>query len=1249
MELDLENGLSSTTEKQQHGRWNKRREEGQGLEGPEALVKGDKRAVNLLRAAVVVGLVIATVITALATHKLLTRIELHSFMKDFKAISTSFVQTFMDDLNLKMWQANTISATMTGGDTLHTSVPYFDQLVKGPQATTYTSVMVYSPLLRDEKERATWESYAGGVIGTSNGDTSSTCFVCGNKESSVGATTNIIQVPSYPPFTCGVIQTAGLQGLISPGQCPEAQQIVQQACNCQRKVGNVTESQVNVTNETRIFHLKDGVPVVSEGPRPYSPIWQVSGLKQSPLNLYDQMSDPVRRQAISATVTSKTAVFSRTKFTPGDFETIVGPSSLNNGLPKYSIFYPVFGNSSGTEVIGTLAFDYSWNFFSAKVLPVGSQGVVLVVENTCGQTFTYSVGDDMTFMFEGVGDFHDPAFDSMEQQSTYDDFRKLQAYSSLLGKEYEEVDCKYRVRVFASRSFRDRYYTSTPIVVTVIVMVIFLFTSTVFYTYDRLVRRLQSKVMRSAVQYDSMLSSLFPANVRSRLFNTTSHNQDSETGSEELKSERQHKKTFLPRLMETPKLQLKNYLANTPTASGTSENHLNEEPIADLFPHTTVFFADIAGFTAWSSEREPSHVFKLLETLYSAFDRIAAKLGVFKVETVGDCYVAVTGLPEPNENHAVVMALFAKECLSIMSELTRSLESTLGPSTGSLALRVGMHSGPVIAGVLRGEKSRFQLFGDTMNTASRMESNGQVNRIQVSQTTADLLELAGKGDWVSPRDDLVAVKGKGEMQTFWVYPRGRLRLTEGAFATSVDESTQLHKTKQEGTWCCTDGEDPTFYASNKAWDNVEQLVDWNVSLLSSHLQKIVARRQATFGASPKLMRRGQAKQSFGRVLDSGLFKDSIPRDEVVDIVVMPKFSIDDVKHYVDPTSVRLSPLVLQQLRGYVERIAAAYHSNNAFHNFEHASHVAMSSSKLMKRVIAPDGVDYNQRSIHKTKRLQAITKEIHETTFGISSDPLLQFAAVFSALVHDVDHEGVPNSRLSQEMTPTAVKYNHKSVAEQHSVQVAWCLFMDEQYGDLRSCICNSEPELLRFRQLVVNAVIATDIADKALQSWRQQRWDQAFHSVVPDSNNVNRRATIVYAYILQASDVAHTMQHWHTYRKWNERLFEERYNEYQVGRTMEDPSETWYENELHFFDAYIIPLARKLEECGVFGVSSLEYMSHALENRQEWASKGRAIVEELIAKVNQYPIYQRHQQSSNQTVTKEVTTPAAKDRYRMV
>ena len=100
--------------------------------------------------------------------------------------------------------------------------------------------------------------------------------------------------------------------------------------------------------------------------------------------------------------------------------------------------------------------------------------------------------------------------------------------------------------------------------------------------------------------------------------------------------------------------------------------------------------------------------------------------------------------------------------------------------------------------------------------------------------------------------------------------------------------------------------------------------------------------------------------------------------------------------------------------------------------------------------------------------------------------------------------------------------------------------------------------------------------------------------------------------HIIQASDVAHTKQHWNIYIKWNERLFHEMLMAYEAGRCQEDPAEFWYQGELGFFDYYIIP---KLKECGVFGVASDEYLNYAITNRQEWEVQGRQVVEGYLQK----------------------------------
>jgi hypothetical protein len=253
-----------------------------------------------------------------------------------------------------------------------------------------------------------------------------------------------------------------------------------------------------------------------------------------------------------------------------------------------------------------------------------------------------------------------------------------------------------------------------------------------------------------------------------------------------------------------------------------------------------------------------------------------------------------------------------------------------------------------------------------------------------------------------------------------------------------------------------------------------------------------------------------------------------------------------------------------------------------------------------------------------------LAARLHDHTYGITSDPLTQFACVFSALIHDIDHPGVPNTQLIKEDEKLAVMYQSRSVAEQNSFDLAWNLFMDKQFTELRLTICATQEELARFRQLVINSVMATDLGDKELKALRNLRWEKAF-SVNEDEvsvvsgyyDAVNRKATIVIEHLIQAADVSHTMQHWEIYREWNEKLFREMYDAYRKGRADKNPADYWYEGEIGFFDYYIIPLSKKLSECGVFGISSDENLNYAMKNREEWAAKGRAVVADMLRKVD--------------------------------
>jgi class 3 adenylate cyclase len=181
----------------------------------------------------------------------------------------------------------------------------------------------------------------------------------------------------------------------------------------------------------------------------------------------------------------------------------------------------------------------------------------------------------------------------------------------------------------------------------------------------------------------------------------------------------------------------------------------------------------------------------LLESLYSHFDRVAIRLGIFKVETIGDCYMAVCGVPDPRADHAVIMAQFALEMQLKLLLVRNKLSRRLGEDVRRLNLRTGLHSGPVTAGVIRGQRARFQLFGDTVNTASRMESTSVAGKIQISVATAELLIAGGRGDWIEKREDMVQAKGKGTLQTYWLVGDAQHQAKLAADEREVERDREL--------------------------------------------------------------------------------------------------------------------------------------------------------------------------------------------------------------------------------------------------------------------------------------------------------------------------------------------------------------------------------------------------------------------------------------------------------------------------
>ena len=184
---------------------------------------------------------------------------------------------------------------------------------------------------------------------------------------------------------------------------------------------------------------------------------------------------------------------------------------------------------------------------------------------------------------------------------------------------------------------------------------------------------------------------------------------------------------------------------------------LSSEAIADGFAEATVLFADIVGFTELSSRLSPKELVHRLNEIFSAFDALVEKHGLEKIKTIGDAYMVVGGLPEPRSDHAIAMAQFAIE---MRSELQR-INERLGES---IDIRIGINSGPVVAGVIGTKKFIYDLWGDAVNVASRMESHGKPGEIHVSDTTYQKLRSHFH---LEPRG-MIHVKGKGDMETYWL-------------------------------------------------------------------------------------------------------------------------------------------------------------------------------------------------------------------------------------------------------------------------------------------------------------------------------------------------------------------------------------------------------------------------------------------------------------------------------------------------
>jgi hypothetical protein len=405
--------------------------------------------------------------------------------------------------------------------------------------------------------------------------------------------------------------------------------------------------------------------IESDGPGPTLPNWQTDPITQVgiPITNYNLLADPRLNASFQSTYSTKLPTLDFARIAVGDVTTddwyyIMGSQLVQ---PIFETMADIDGTGKQeNKVVAIMLLLLDWRSYFENLLPIHVEGITLVLSSTCSDDeFTYLLNGKEAAPI-GLGDLHDPAYDSYGIIAPF-----FQFDTGTRPTTDSVCITELQISLYPTKAFEESFYTNSATFYVLGVVFIFAFTTLIFSIYDISVRRRQDMVMARVIRQDKIVANMFPSAIRDRLYgNHSTGNKNSPDG-----------------------LMLDDF--------GENREIFGSAALAELYPSVTVIFADIAGFTAWSSAREPSQVFALLEHIYNAFDKLAYLHSIFKVETVGDCYVAVCGLPEPREDHAVQVAKFARDCLHRMSALTSKLEVSLGPDTGDLKLRTGIHSGQV--------------------------------------------------------------------------------------------------------------------------------------------------------------------------------------------------------------------------------------------------------------------------------------------------------------------------------------------------------------------------------------------------------------------------------------------------------------------------------------------------------------------------------------------------------------------------
>lgn len=616
------------------------------------------------------------------------------------------------------------------------------------------------------------------------------------------------------------------------------------------------------------------------------------------------------------------------------------------------------------------------------------------------------------------------------------------------------------------------------------------------------------------------------------------------------------------------------------------------ETVVERYNIVTIFFSDIVGFTSLAGEMRPIQVMKMLNELYTEFDKIAEKHGVYKVETIGDAYMVVGGAPEriPSPKAAQRVALFALEVIEFVKHFRTS-------EGNRIYIRAGIASGPVVAGVVGKTMPRYCFFGDTVNLASRMESTSKKMRVQCSDFTRQLLQDAPDFTFETEEREEngvkgVHLKGKGLTNTWWI--RGVTALhfkeSEGGSLGDIESRPSIP----------VDVVIQSMALSRQDWSRIG-LPDSPMVAATSNEGIMVAR---------------------------------------VSAMLQHRLEIAMDQRRQGP----MNRLQKSQLRSYVNEIASMYNPVE-FHNFEHAVHVTTSMNKIIDTiVVSVDNGQYGNGSI---------CRDFWQNSF-------IHFTIIFSCLIHDVEHTGKSNKILAAKEHKIAKKFSGPS-AERNSIQVALELLFRPKYKAIRKAIFPRVEDRFLFGKCIFWSILCTDIASPENTKNILRRFNvvhavrESLDSAItkgmppeipsynpdvcpllpylkevvtylkltqkdmndhPDQLQISQcgiESCVAVEHLMQGSDVAHLMQDWEIFLKFNYRLYKELMACYKNG-LMPDPSGNWAIGQIGFFTHYVIPLAERIETICGSSISSLALSKNAATNLNRWKEEGEVLTNIFVS-----------------------------------